>query len=79
MLLEMIALQVFLMASIGFILGIAVTLLWGYAIKETTLAFLFNWQLFLFTGSLVFIIGLFTTILSMRKIQKIDPIILMGN
>lgn len=78
MLLEMIALQVFLMAALGFILGIIVTLLWGYAIKETTLAFLFNWQLLLFTGALVFIIGLFTTLLSMRKIKKIDPIILMG-
>jgi putative ABC transport system permease protein len=75
---QMIALQVFLMGALGFIIGINVTLLWGYAIKDTTLAFLFNFELLTFTGFLVFIICVFTTFLSMRKIQKIDPIILMG-
>ncbi|MBA3816391.1 MAG: ABC transporter permease [Parachlamydiaceae bacterium] len=79
MILKMIALQVFVVGSIGFCLGIICTLLWGFAIKDTTLAFYFPWQLFLFTGLIVMSICLFTAGLSIRKIFAIDPKIVMGN
>jgi putative ABC transport system permease protein len=67
------------MALLGFFLGVICTILWGEAIKGTTLAFLFNWQLFLFTGSIVTVICIFTIFLSMKKIYSIDPILLMGS
>jgi putative ABC transport system permease protein len=78
-LVKMVSLQVLVMALLGFFLGVICTILWGEAIKGTTLAFLFNWQLFLFTGSIVTVICIFTIFLSMKKIYSIDPILLMGS
>lgn len=75
---EMIAIQAFLTGFLGFLLGIGATLIWGYAVQGTTLAFLFNKELLLFTGFLVFIICLFTTFMGLRRVYKIDPILLMG-
>lgn len=79
MILKMIALQVILIGCVGFCLGIIFTLLWGMAIKDTTLAFHFPWQLFVFTGVVIISICLFTAGLSIRKVFAIDPKILMGN
>lgn len=75
----MILSQAIIVALIGFIIGTGVTLLWGYAIKETTLAFQFPWQLLVFTGSLALIICLFTAFLSIQKVLKLDPQMLMNN
>lgn len=79
MILLMITLQVLLVGAIGFLLGIAATLLWGMAIKNTTLAFYFPWQLLVSTGLIVLVICLFTAIVSIRKVFLIDPKMLMGN
>lgn len=79
MILKMITTQVLIVGFIGFCLGTAATILWGIAIKDTTLAFLFPWQLFLFTFLIVLIICLFTATLSIRKVFKIEPKLLMGN
>lgn len=79
MILQMISIQAALVGIIGFTLGIAVTLLWGIAIRETTLAFLFPWQLLVFTGIIVLIICLVTAAFSIRKVFHVDPKILMGN
>lgn len=76
---KMIVMQVFIIGVIGYLLGTGATILWGMAVKETTLAFLFPWQLLLFTASIVFIICLFTADLSIRKVFKTDPKVLMGN
>ncbi len=76
--LRMILFQASLVGAIGFILGIGATLLWGMAIQNTTLAFLFPWQLLVFTGLIVFVICLFTAGLSIHKIFKADPKSLMG-
>lgn len=76
---QMIIIQTALVSVIGFLLGTGATILWGEAIKDTTLAFLFPWQLLLFTAFLVFIIGLFTASLSINKVFKTDPKVLMGN
>jgi len=76
---KMILFQAFLVGLIGFLLGTGATMLWGMAIKDTTLAFLFPWQLLLFTGLLVMIICLFTAGLSLNKVFKVDPKVLMGN
>lgn len=79
MILKMILFQALVVGLIGYILGTGVTLLWGYAIKNTTLAFEFPWQLLLFTGFLALIICIFIALLSIRKVLKLDPHTLMTN
>lgn len=74
----MILAQVLVVGFIGFILGTGVTLLWGYAIKNTSLTFRFPWQLLAFTGSLALIICLFTAFFSIKKVFKVDPQMLMN-
>lgn len=76
---QMISVQTALVSVVGFLLGIGATLIWGSLVKNTTLAFLFPWQLLLFTGFIVLIIALFTAGLSINKVMKTDPKILMGN
>lgn len=78
MILQMILFQAFLVGIIGYILGITVTVLWGMAMKNTTLAFLFPWQLLLFSGAIVLLICAFTATLSIRKVLHADPKLLMG-
>jgi len=79
MILYMILTQAAVVGIIGYILGTGATLLWGYAIKNTTLAFEFPWQLLVFTGLFVLIICCFTVCLSVQKVFKLDPQILMMN
>lgn len=78
MILKMILFQALIVGAVGYTLGIAVTVLWGMAIKDTTLAFLFPWQLLLFTGTIILLICLGTAALSIRKVLNTDPKILMG-
>ena len=77
--LSMILFQALIVGAIGFLLGTGTTILWGFAIKHTTLAFLFPWHLLLFTGFIVFIICIFTATLSIRKVFRTDPKLLLGN
>lgn len=79
MILHMIFLQALLAGFIGFVLGIGATLLWGKAVQSTTLAFLFPWQLLVFTGFFILIICLSTAALSIRKVFNTDPKVLMGS
>lgn len=79
MILKMIIVQALIVGIIGFILGIGATVLWGIAIKETTLAFLFPWQLLFFTSLIVLIICTLTASLSIHRVLKEDPKVLMGN
>lgn len=79
MILMMILFQALLVGIIGYILGIGTTLLWGFAIRNTTLAFEFPWQLLLFTGVLAMIICVFIAALSIKKVFKLDPYTLMAN
>lgn len=76
---RMIIVQTVIVGIIGYLLGTGATLIWGMAVKDTTLAFLFPWQLLFFTGLIVFIICIFTAGLSINKIYKIDAKVLMGN
>lgn len=76
---QMISVQTAVVSIIGFLLGIGATLVWGSLIKDTTLAFMFPWQLLAFTGFIVLIIALFTAGLSIHKVLKTDPKALMGN
>ncbi len=78
MILQMIVIQALIVGIIGFCLGIGATLLWGLAIRGTTLAFLFPWQLLLFTGCIVLLICILTAWLSIRRVLRTDPKALMG-
>lgn len=77
MILKMILFQAFAIGIIGYVLGTAITLLWGYQIKDTTLTFEYPWQLLIFTGSFAVLICTFIAILSIRKVFKLDPHTLM--
>lgn len=79
MIIQMISCQALLVGIVGFSCGIIATLLWGMAIKETTLAFLFPWELLLLTGITILVICIGTAILSIRKVFHVDPKVLMGN
>lgn len=79
MILSMILMQACIVGTIGYLLGTGATLLWGYAIKNTTLAFEFPWQLLVFTAFLAFVICIFITFLSVKKVFKLDPQILLIN
>lgn len=79
MIYQMISAQTVVVSVVGFLLGTGATMIWGSLVKETTLAFLFPWQLLLFTGLIVLVIALFTAGLSINKIIKTDPRVLMGN
>ena len=78
MILQMILIQALVVGLVGFILGIGATILWGIAIQNTTLAFLFPWQLLVFTGLIVLVICILTAGLSIHKVFRADPKALMG-
>lgn len=73
MILKMILFQAFVVGIIGYILGTGVTLLWGFATKNTTLTFEFPGLLLLFTGSVAIVICVFIAFLSIKKVFKLDP------
>lgn len=75
---NMIVFQVAIVGVIGYLLGTAATILWGFAVEGTTLAFWFPWYLFLFTAFIALIICIFTAGLSIRRIFNADPKMLMG-
>lgn len=77
MILKMILFQALVVVIIGYILGTAVTLLWGLAIRNTLLTFDFPLELLLFTGTAAIIICAFIAFLSVRKVFKVDPHTLM--
>lgn len=79
MIIKMILFQALVVGIIGYILGTAVTLLWGLAIKDTTLTFEFPVTLLLFTGSAALTICLFIAFLSIKKVFKVDPYTLMAS
>lgn len=76
---KMIIFQAFVVGLIGYLLGTGATILWGIPIQDTTLAFLFPWQLLIFTFAIISIICIFTAGMSLRKIYHTEPKILMGN
>ncbi len=74
-LLRMILLQATLVGSIGYGLGVGLTSLFGYAMRNTILAFKFPWQLLVFSGAGVTLICIFAALLSIRKVIKLEPAI----
>jgi putative ABC transport system permease protein len=72
-LLRMILLQAMLVGSIGYGMGVGLTALFGFAMRNTILAFKFPWQLLVFSGGGVTLICMFAALLSIRKVIKLEP------
>ena len=74
-LLRMILLQAVLVGSIGYGLGVGLTALFGFAMRNTILAFKFPWQLLLFSGAGVRLICIFAALISILKVIRLEPAI----
>ena len=74
-LLRMILLQAVLVGSIGYGMGVGLTALFGYSMRNTILAFKFPWQLLLFSGAGVSLICVFAALISILKVIRLEPAI----
>lgn len=74
-LLRMICLQAVLVGIIGYGMGVGLTALFGWAMRNTILAFKFPWQLLLFSGAGVSVICLFAALISIIKVIRLEPAI----
>ncbi|NOT12832.1 MAG: FtsX-like permease family protein [Methylococcaceae bacterium] len=74
-LLRMILLQAVLVGSLGYGLGVGLTALFGFAMRNTILAFKFPWQLLVFSGTGVSLICVFAALISIRKVILLEPAI----
>jgi putative ABC transport system permease protein len=72
-LLRMILLQAILVGSVGYGLGVGLSALFGFAMRNTILAFKFPWQLLVFSGGGVTLICMFAALISIRKVIKLEP------
>jgi putative ABC transport system permease protein len=74
-LLRMILLQAILVGAIGYGMGVGLTALFGYSMRNTILAFKFPWQLLVFSGVGVTLICIFAALLSIIKVIRLEPAI----
>ena len=72
-LLKMILLQAILVGSIGYGLGVGLTAIFGYFMRNTILAFRFPWQLLIFSGVGISLICVFAAIISILKVIRLEP------
>ena len=72
-LLMMILLQAFIVGIIGYGLGVGLTSVFGWAMRNTILSFRFPWQLLLFSGGGVMLICLMAAGISIRKVMTLEP------
>jgi putative ABC transport system permease protein len=72
-LLRMILLQAVLVGTIGYGLGVGLTALFGYSMRNTILAFRFPWQLLIFSGAGVSLICVFAAVISIMKVIRLEP------
>jgi putative ABC transport system permease protein len=74
-LLRMILLQAILVGSTGYGMGVGLTALFGYAMRNSILAFKFPWQLLIFSGAGVSFICMFAALISIIKVMRLEPAI----
>lgn len=72
-LLRMILLQATLVGLIGYGLGVGLTSLFGWSMRNTILAFKFPWQLLVFSGLGITLICIFAALLSILKVIRLEP------
>jgi putative ABC transport system permease protein len=74
-LLRMILLQALMVGSIGYGLGVGAASLFGYLLRDTELSFLLPWQLLVISAAAVTIICVFSALISIRKVTRLEPAI----
>ncbi len=74
-LLKMILLQALMVGSVGYGLGVGAASLFGYIIRDSVLAFKFPWQLLVLSGTGVTVICIFSALISIRKVMRLEPAI----
>ena len=74
-LLGMILLQALLVGSIGYGLGVGAASLFGYLLRDTELAFILPWQLLVVSAAAVTLICVFSALISIRKVMRLEPAI----
>lgn len=74
-LLKMILLQALMVGSVGYGLGVGAASLFGYIMRDSVLAFKFPWQLLVLSGTGVTVICIFSALISIRKVMKLEPAI----
>ena len=74
-LLRMILLQAVTVGVIGYGLGVGLASLFGYASRNSELAFLLPWQLLVISAGAVMLICVASSLLSIHKVMKLEPAI----
>lgn len=74
-LLRMILLQALMVGTIGYGMGVGLTALFGYSMRNSVLAFKFPWQLLVFSGAGVSLICMFAALISIIKVLRLEPAI----
>ncbi len=74
-LLKMILLQALMVGSVGYGLGVGAASLFGYIMRDSVLAFKFPWQLLVLSGTGVTVTCIFSALISIRKVMKLEPAI----
>ena len=74
-LLKMILVQAIFVGIIGWGLGIGLSAIFGFVTKGSVMPFNIPWQLLLFSGTGVFIILIFSALISIRKVIALEPAI----
>ncbi len=72
-LIRMVMIQVLLAAGLSFGIGIGIAALIGQYIQRTDLAFLMLWQVPVFTGASIVLIGMAAGALSLVKVLRLEP------
>ncbi len=73
MLLRMIVLQAVLVGAIGYGIGVGLASLFGIVSKNTELAFRLPWQILAITATAVLAICVFSALISIRKVMRLEP------
>ncbi|GAB4190578.1 MAG: ABC transporter permease [Simkaniaceae bacterium] len=73
LLMRMVFLQAMYVGAIGWGIGIGAASLFGFLSKNTELSFYLHWQLYLLSGISIFIICVFSAVLSMVRIFRLEP------
>ena len=74
-LLKMILLQSLIVGVVGYGIGVGLAALIGFSSRNTELSFLLPWQLLVITAVAVLVICAFASLLSIRKVMKLEPAI----
>jgi putative ABC transport system permease protein len=74
-LLRMILLQALVVGALGYGLGVGGASLFGYLLGGTELAFRLTKDLLIFSGGAICLIIVFSALISIRKVMKLEPAI----